>query len=178
VANYRAMGWQCQFLFVQNVDAAEVARRLGGTLTGRSVDFEDATSGHWLTVGPSIDSWVLIADPDWQLIHDAYSTELSRGTRLLRLVVGETVMFAEAAMWEDGVERWAISSYDDNKPPQLTVRGRVPAELLDGEPDEDGPYFDVPMDAVHRLTGFRYDIPDSRVDDARYWHIAVVSARP
>jgi hypothetical protein len=174
------MGWHCQFLFVQGVDAAEAASRLGGTLTGHNVDFDDAISaahGPGPTVGPSIDGWLVITDPDWQLIHAGYATELSRGARLLRLVVGETVMFAEAAMWEDGVERWAITSIDDNEPPQLTVRGQVPQELLDGRPREDGPYFDVPVDVVHALIGWRYDMPDSRVDDARYWHIAAIPAR-
>lgn len=173
------MGWQCQFLLVQNVDATGVAQRLGGTLTGRSVNYDDATSVHapGVTVGPNIDGWLLIADPSWQLIHEADSTQLSRGTRLLRLVVGETVMYAEAAMWEDGVERWAISSLDDNEPAQLTIRGHVPSELLDNESGDEGPYFDVPVDAVQRLTGWRYDLPDSRVDNARYWHIAAIPAR-
>lgn len=165
------MGWSAHFLFVYQIDAAEAATRLGGALTGKNIGADQATSTSDTrapAVGPDLDGWRLIADPHWQLINDAYPAALSTGTRLVRLAVEEHVMFAEAALWQDGQEQWAITSDDDTDIPELSTRGEVPDNL---QGDADTPGFDIPVQAVEQLIGWRYDKIDPRVDDAQFRYI-------
>jgi hypothetical protein len=143
------MGIRAGFLLVAGLDPAEVVARLGMRL-GEAVDEPDLVPA----LGPTLDGWTLIVDQPLQLLVDDETAiaRLGRGTTLISLVVNETVMYSDAAGYENGQERWWVASGGDQRdwrlawprpeagrwrrlfgqppgPSKLQVRGQPPGDL-------------------------------------------------
>jgi len=97
---------------------------------------------------------------------DAFFARLSAGARLLACYVNETCMASLAASWIDGHKEWSVYHDSQNGIEHLEIEGKTPSEFpairdkllaqqrVSSETDF---VFDIPIELVKELGGFRYD---------------------
>jgi hypothetical protein len=162
----RPVGWSCHWFLVRDGDPAAVVELLGGRLGTEFLTEEEATTraAPGPTVGPLVNGWLLVTDAHWQLLADDIPVRLSRGGHVLELAVEEHVMYCGASSWRDGRRDWS-STFDANDGPGYAVSiGDLPlaAHVESDAPGVDG--FDVPVDLIDRMTGWRYDVSDEQIE--------------
>jgi hypothetical protein len=178
------VGTRSGYLLLAGLDRNQVLARLGMRLGDEVVEPDTDEPDRTPALGPVLDGWTLIVDqPLTFLIDESFSLErLSLGTRLLTLGVNETVMYSDAAYYEDGARRWWVASCPDGRdwrqawpkvaapwwrrllgeppgPSKLMVEGEPPAVL--GALYTDAIANEIRMDGVD----YQFEIPGALVAD-------------
>jgi hypothetical protein len=107
------VGVRTGFVLVAGLTQREVLDRLGMRL-GAVVAEPDTSDTDLPALGPVLDGWAVIVDSPGLLLTDEAALErLSRDTTLVTQSLNETVMYADAAGYQDGQRRWRVASGDD-----------------------------------------------------------------
>ena len=159
------MGVRTGFVLVAGLSRQEVLARLGMRL-GEVVDEPDNSDVDLPALGPVLDGWALIVDSPGMLLDDEATLErLGRGTTLVTHSINETVMYADAAGYQDGRRRWWVASDPSAKSragSRLRVEGEPPgdvpallAEALRSEATDPG----VELASGHHNVDHQIDVP-------------------
>jgi hypothetical protein len=107
--------------------------------------------------------------PRW--FQDTWFRKLSQSTTVIAASVEEHVMYSSAEQWDAGRVVWTITHNSDEGRRHLEITGDLPEVFEsirerqfarqaadDAEDVRVDHIFDIPVDVVEALTGFRYDV--------------------
>ncbi|MFC1596801.1 hypothetical protein ACFL5Q_02535 [Planctomycetota bacterium] len=156
------MGFNVATIAIRGKPLSEIHAQVGVQPTGESDEEPDAP-----VVGAMLPSgWYLIYFNDRDFPDSHGLSQLSLGAELVLNNVSETVMYSHASGWENGNERWSVTHDAQQGLDHLERTGDVPPSLsaitqrletLQREKDDADYIFDIPVELVRDITGFRYD---------------------
>lgn len=155
------MGFRVTNIFVKGKTASEIQSLLGLEATGESESVPESPVA--AAVLPS--GWYLLYCNEHPSDENRV-VSLSDGAEVIQLTVNETVMACDAVCWRDGDEVWSITHDAQLGKPDVESSGMLPAEFVgiharlkkSSEEDPEVDYlFDIPVEVVYALTGFRHD---------------------
>jgi hypothetical protein len=125
--------------------------------------------------------YLVVADGlDHRLIQEPVLTRLSAGCEVLACTADERNLFSAASGWRDGRRLWSVRYAGEDSPGEVVAEGELPftyAPLRDefvakSQADDAGdllldPLFEIPIDMLNRVVGYRPDEP-SRAFDGRF----------
>lgn len=165
------MSFSNSFIAVQGKSKAEVAEALAAVDTGqaeRELYGRDAFSIADLPSG-----WVVVCSGDYDWVTPERLAAVSEGSEALGWRLDERVMASDAFGYRDGRELWSIL-YDCEEGPEVAASGDLPKVFAgiyakiqakqaegDAKRDEVDYIFDVPVETVRALCGFRHDEDDA-----------------
>ncbi|AHI25457.1 hypothetical protein H845_1513 [Komagataeibacter xylinus E25] len=153
----------------RGIDRATVCARMGLGDTGTPQD--DARPAP-MAIASLPDGWtmVLCNDPAMAQAHEARLAAYSASATVVTCTVDERRYESAAGGYHDGAQVWSVTHHGQAAGPHdLTITGTPPAALhetiaaMDREETQSGYppgmldfYFDIPVELVFALTGFRY----------------------
>ncbi|WP_019085283.1 hypothetical protein [Komagataeibacter europaeus] len=151
------------------IDRATVLARMGLTDTGTP---QDDTRPAPMSIASLPDGWTVVVcnDPATARAHEARLAAYSAGATVVTCMVDERRYESAAGGYHDGAQVWSVTHQGQAAGPHdLTLTGTPPAQLhetiaaMEREETESGYppgmldfYFDIPVEAVFAVTGFRY----------------------
>jgi hypothetical protein len=162
------MGYSISWIAVRGLPKTEVLARLRLRDSGESDEAnESPVSGAELPKGWYV---LFLNDIAHPFVAPAALQKLSEGCEVVGCQVEEHVMFSASFQFSDGRQQWGIRHESEKGLYNLDVEGTAPSfvvELLaasqkeqDTKGGEDARVdyiFDVPLEAVERLCGYRHD---------------------
>lgn len=165
----RPAGYAVTAFAFHGIDRATVCARMGLTDTGTPQD--DARPAP-TSITSLPDGWTVVVcnDPAVARAHEARLAAYSAGATIATCTVDERRYESAASFYHDGTQIWTVSHHGQAAGPHdLIITGTPPAALhetiaaMDREETESGYppgmldfYFDIPVEVVSALTGFRY----------------------
>jgi hypothetical protein len=158
------MGFRVLLIQVTGKNAATVQAEFGVEPTE---EFEEISESPVTGVCLADGSYLLyINDPDLIVANPATFAQLSKSAALLACYVNETCMESLATGWTNGREEWSVHHDAQRGIRHLELTGTVPAPLSQIRDDfvarqtlgdDVDSVFEVPVELVNRIGGFRYD---------------------
>ncbi len=158
------MGFRVLLIAVSGKEPAEIHRDLGVVPTQEFEEIaESPVTGATL---PSGDYLLYINDDAMIVPNDKLFARLSKGAKLLACYVNETCMESLATHWENGKSKWRVHHDSEQGLDHLHTTGTLPPQfsairdrlLAQQRGDAESDYvFDIPVELVRELAGFRYD---------------------
>ena len=123
--------------------------------------------------------WYLIVADRWnhRLIQEPVLTKLSAGCEVLTCSVDEGNLSSRAAGWRDRRRVWSVSYEGEDKPGEVLAEGDLPLtfELISRDLTSKSkaadagdllldPLFEIPIELVHNIVGYRLDEPSHAFD--------------
>ena len=189
VSRRSGMGFSFTSLAVRGGTRDAVLATLGlrGTNTHEEIPESDIT-------GASLPSgWYLVtANRGYPAFaEDATLKRLSQTAEVVTCFVEEHVMCSAASMWADGREVWSVMHAADQGIEHLDTKGSLPpvfapiSERLraeqaaaSGKKAKVDHIFDIPVEMVAQLTGYRHDRVMSELGDRAFEVLATTDATP
>jgi hypothetical protein len=131
--------------------------------------------------------YLIVADGlNHRLIQPPVLATLSARCEVVTCTADERNLFAAATGWRDGQQVWSVSYAGEDDPGKVVVEGAPPApfpairdELTRKSEAEDAgdllldPLFEIPIELVRQIVGYRPDEP-SPAFDTRFVHLEAV----
>ena len=158
------MGFRVLLIAVSGTTPAEVHKQLGVVPTQEFEEIaESPITGATL---PNGDYLLYINDEDLIVPNDEQFARLSKGAKLLACYVNETCMESLATYWKNGKSKWRVHHDAEQGLEHLETAGALPSQfsairdrlIAQQRSDREADYiFDIPVELVKELAGFRYD---------------------
>ena len=165
----RPAGYAVTASVFHGIDRATVLDRMGLTDTGTP---QDETRPAPIAIASLSDGWTVLLcnDPTMARAYEARLAACSAGATVVTCTVDERRYESAASGYHDGAQVWTVTHHGKAAGPHdLTITGTPPVQLsetvaaMDREETESGYppgmldfYFDIPVEVVFALTGFRY----------------------
>ncbi|MDH3740470.1 MAG: hypothetical protein OER56_02635 [Hyphomicrobiales bacterium] len=159
------MGFRICYI-VSKLHPDELATELNLQITGTE---DEMPVDDWWTAALKSSGWSVLwsQDEEFAVRSRDLLAELSHKADLVHCEINETVMWSSAEWWSKGKSVWSITHAGDGEDRfDLRTEGELPtgfrdikerrflSQQVDGEVDH---VFDIPVELVRFITGFRYD---------------------